>query len=62
MTCPKISRTWFGFQLSIRITDHPISDFKDCLRHAIQNMEEHNIIQVAALIYNIWHVRNLIIF
>lgn len=29
MTCPKITRIWFGSQLNLRITDQPISNFQD---------------------------------
>lgn len=62
MTCPYITRTWFGTQLNLRINNQPITNFVDWLTHSILHQKEETIIQIAALIYNIWFARNQSIY
>lgn len=62
MTCPKITRIWFGSQLNLRIMDQPISNFQDWITHAILNNSEDVLIQIAGLVYYIWFARNLSIY
>lgn len=49
----------FGSNSSPRISNLPITEFKDWLEDLIQTKEEHISIQTTALIYNIWHAHNL---
>jgi hypothetical protein len=62
MSCPMISRTWFGSALNIKIMDQPISNFRDWLSNAILNLKEEHIIQIASITYNIWQARNQSIY
>lgn len=62
MTCPKITRIWFGSQLNLRITDQPISNFQDQITYAILNNSEDVLIQIAGLVYYIWFACNLSIY
>jgi hypothetical protein len=52
--CPKVTRIWFGLNLSLCILNQPITNFIDCLYHIINNEDENTIIQAASIIYHIW--------
>jgi len=62
MTCPKIIRTWFGSNLAIKLADLSNPNFSAWLFEATGQHKERTLIQIAALIYNIWHARNLSVF
>lgn len=62
MTYPFISRTWFRSNLSICIPNQPNTDGTEWLHHMITSKDDHNIIQIAAIIYQIWYARNTMIF
>jgi len=58
MTCPYVTRTWFGSPLNLKITEQQIPDFKDWITYSIINLPVEVIIQMASIIYNIWQARN----
>ena len=62
MSCPLITRTWFGSCLSLKIMEQPIHDFKDWIANIILTEKEDLIIQIGSLTYNIWQVRNQQVF
>jgi len=62
MSCPLITRTWFGSCLSLKIMEQPIHDVKDWIANIILTEKEDLIIQIASLTYNIWQARNQQVF
>jgi len=62
MTCPISKRVWFGSNLSINFDNFPNPNFTNWLCEAILHKDECIIIQIAAIICNLWHARNLSIF
>jgi hypothetical protein len=62
MTCPLITKTWFGSSLNLKILDQPITNFTDWISHSIQHQKEDIMVQIAAITYNIWHARNISLF
>lgn len=62
MNCCHIYKTWFGSKLNIKILDQPITNFFDWLALSILHPDTEVMIQIAAIIYNIWFARNQSIF
>jgi len=62
MSCPYITRVWFGSQLNINITSTPITNFPDWIIYSIKHYEPDIIIQIASLAYHIWFSRNQRVF
>jgi hypothetical protein len=61
-TCPNIVRVWFGSCLSIRIPENHNLNFSDWLFEMILHNNEDVLIQLTAIINQIWFARNLSIF
>jgi len=62
MTCQYISRTWYGSQLNLKITEQPFADIKDWIAHVILDLKEDVVIHIASMLYNIWQARNQAIY
>jgi len=62
MRCEKTERVWFGSPLTICIPNNPNQHFSDWISNIISTKDESIIIQVAAITYSIWHVRNQAIY
>lgn len=62
MTCSKSSKVWFGSNLSLNFSNLPNPDFREWLHDTIVHKDEQTIFQTAAIIYNLWHARNISIF
>lgn len=62
MTCPDINITWFGSRLTIKFSDCPNPNFVNWLFDFILHNKESTIIEIGAIIYSIWHARNLSIY
>lgn len=62
VTCSKITRTWFGSQLNLKILDHQITNLTDWIVFCILNHNEEILIHLASILYYIWFARNLSLF
>jgi hypothetical protein len=63
VNCPSVSKVWFGTSLNIKFPQQDLINFKEWLIYVIQSTkEEEIIIQIAAIIYNIWQARNSLVF
>lgn len=51
MSCPVISRTWFGSSLSLRILEQLFEDFSDWLQDSILYKDEDTLVQILSTTY-----------
>lgn len=62
MQCSKVARVWFGSSLTIKFPEQPNPNFIDWLYDFILHNDAHAIISITAILYNIWHTRNIKVF
>jgi hypothetical protein len=61
MHCPHATKIWFGSKLGV-IFDHKHTSISDWINYALNNLNEEDLVYMAAVLYGIWHARNQIFF
>jgi hypothetical protein len=61
MHCRHDSKIWFGSKLGV-IFDHRHTNISEWIRNALNNLNEEDLIYIAAVLYAIWFARNQKVF